>query len=564
MFWKKAKNLAQKDIEPDEIFLDSKNLPRFERDLFEGRIETPVSPQIPRFILTIFVLGSLAIVFQLFSLQIFNHDGYLARAENNTLVRTRLPAERGLIYDRDMREIAWNEPDGRSYWKKPGLAHLVGYTGYPEDFSGDISPQAKVGRAGIEKAYDNILRGKDGSRLVEESASGEILSEAVELDPENGGGAVLTIDAEMQSELFSIIASVVRERGFKAGSAVVVDTESGDILSAVSFPEFDSAVLSGNSSENQLDSYFKSADSPFFFRAFEGLYDPGSIFKAIVALGVLSEKIIDPSRQILSSGSISIPNPYFPEAPSVFYDWKAHGLVDMRRAIAVSSNVYFYTVGGGFGNQAGLGVKKIVEYASRMGLGADVGVELSEAEGFLPTPEWKEKNIPSDPVWRVGDTYNLSIGQGMLQVTPLQMAQIAAVIANDGLKKDIHIVKSLVSKNGFRTSELEPDKKTAISEDAFKVVKEGMMQAVEYGTASALSGLGVKIAGKTGTAELGSEKKKVNSWFMGFMPYESPKFALAVVLEAGSSQNLVGSTYVAREFIGWIIHNRPELAGSVN
>ncbi len=559
MFFKKKKNLTRKVIEPDEIFMDSTNLPGFERELFEGRIETPISSSVPRFILAIFIFGSIAIIFRLFGLQIFDRGTYLARAENNTLTRIRLPAERGLIYDRNVREIAWNEPEGRNYLKASGLAHITGYLGYPEDISGGINPQAKVGRAGIESVYEGVLKGKDGSRLIEENSFGEIFSEAVELEPENGEGIVLTIDSEMQSELFSIVEKVARERGFKAGSAIAVDVRSGEILSAVSFPEFDSAVLSRNPSESQLDSYFKNPASPFFFRAFEGLYAPGSIFKTIVALGALSEKIISPESQILSTGSITIQNPYFPDQSSVFYDWKAHGLVDMRRALAVSSNVYFYTVGGGFGGKQGLGVKKIIDYAGRMGLGADVGAELAEAEGFLPTPEWKEKNVPSDPIWRVGDTYNLSIGQGMIQVTPLQMAQVVATIANNGLKKDIHLVKGLVSKNGFQASKLEPDKNSSVPEDAFQIVKEGMLQAVEYGTASALSGLGVKIAGKTGTAELGSEKKKVNSWFIGFMPYENPKLALAVVLEAGSSQNLVGSPYAAREFIGWIIHNRPEL-----
>ncbi|MBI2507303.1 MAG: hypothetical protein HYW09_01675 [Candidatus Niyogibacteria bacterium] len=562
MRWGKKKNLAQKVIEPDEIFLDSANSPGFERELFEGRIEAPLSRKIPYAIFIIFLLMAAAAFAQLANLQIINHDSYLARAENNTLSRIRIPAERGLIYDRYMKEVVWNSSDGRAYWKKSGLAHVLGYIGYPETLFEGMDPKAKIGRAGIEAAYDGILRGQDGARLIEESASGEVLSQSVELEPKNGQSVILTIDADMQTELFSILQRVVLERGFRAASAVVLDVVTGEILSATSFPEFKSEVLSQNTSSDIISSYLKSDSQPFFFRAFEGLYAPGSVFKPIVALGALAEKIIDPARQILSTGSISIPNPYYPGESSIFYDWKAHGWVDLRRALAVSSNVYFYTVGGGFGDQEGLGVRRIIDYAGRLGLGKSAGVELPESTGFLPTPEWKEKNDPSDPAWRIGDTYNLSIGQGFIQVTPLQMAEVASAMAGAGRIADTHLVKAVLSESGeVQEADLEPERKINIPEEAFNAVRDGMRQAALYGTASALSGLGVDLAGKTGTAELGQEKNKVNSWFIGFMPYEKPKIALAIVLEAGNSHNTVGGVFVAREFILWLIGRHTEFLG---
>lgn len=560
--WSGKKNLAQKDIEPDEIFMDSANLPGYERELFEGRLEEPLPTRINYAIFAIFIFGSLFIFGQLFNLQARKHGEYLNRAENNSFTRLRIPAERGLIYDRNMKEIAWNGVDGRSYWNKRGLAHVAGYVGYPENISKDISPQSKVGRAGIERAYDEFLRGRDGSRLIEETVSGEEFSQSVELETKNGASVVLTVDAELQSELFSIIEAVAHDRGFKAGSGVVIDVNTGEILAAASFPEYDSEILSGSASSEEVGRYLSSESKPFFFRAFEGLYAPGSIFKTIIALGALSEKIIDPERQILSTGSISIPNPYFAGQSSVFYDWKAHGLVDMRRALAVSSNVYFYTIGGGFGDQAGLGVRRIADYAKRMGLGRKVGVELPESEGFLPTPEWKEKNNPADPVWRIGDTYNLSIGQGMTQVTPLQMAMVASAIAREGVMPDARLVKNIIFDDGSEMpAEILPSQKTDIPQEAFTVVKEGMRQATEYGTASSLSGLGVKVAGKTGTAELGSEKKKVNSWFMGFLPYDDPKIAIAIVLESGDAQNLVGAPFASRMLVSWIFGNKKGLIG---
>ncbi|QQG46269.1 MAG: hypothetical protein HYY55_00265 [Candidatus Niyogibacteria bacterium] len=558
MFWNKYKNFVRKDIEPDEIFMDSANLPGFERGLFEGRIEAPLSNRVPYSVFAVFLFVAFAALALLIRLQVINHDAYLARAENNTLTRVRLSAERGLIYDRNMNELAWNSSDGRAYWKDSGLAHILGYLGYPDKILAGIDPKSRVGRGGIEAVYEELLRGKDGSRLIEESADGDILSQSVELEPVNGKSVVLTIDAEMQSKFFSIVEEVVKTRGFRAGAGAVIDVQTGEILAAVSFPEFSSEVLSQSSSEEEIISYLKSGSQPFFFRAFEGLYAPGSIFKTVVALAALSEKIIDPAKQIFSAGSISIPNPYFPDQSSTFYDWKAHGWVDMRRALAVSSNIYFYTVGGGFGNQNGLGVKKITDYALRMGLGKKVGVELAESEGFLPSPEWKEKNDPLDPVWRIGDTYNLSIGQGMVQVTPLQMASVVATISRGGVSSDIHLVKGTMLRDKFDPINLQPDKKADIPDDAFEIVKEGMKQAAEYGTASALSGLGVKVGGKTGTAEIGSEKKKVNSWLLGFMPYDNPRMAVSIVLEAGNSQNLVGATYAARELILWLVENRPE------
>ena len=559
MFFSRKKNLSRKDIEPDEILMDSANLPGFERGLFEGRLESPLPSKIPYVILAVFFLGLSGIIFRLFELEITRGEEYLARAESNRLLRVRLPAERGLIYDRNMKELAWNADDGRRYPYERGFGHVLGYLGYADEFIPEVSAEVKIGKAGIENVFDEVLRGRDGSRLIEEDAKGEFFAESVELAPENGRSAVLTIDAGIQSELFKIIENVAADRGFKAGAGAAIDVKSGEIMALVSAPEYDSNVLSKGGVSEKISGYIKDESNPFFFRAIDGLYPPGSTFKTVVALAALAEKIIDPEKQILSMGSISIPNPYFPDKPSVFYDWKAHGWVDMRRAIAVSSNVYFYSIGGGFGEQAGLGVRRIIDYASRLGFGKKTGLELGGAEGFLPTPEWKEKNVPSDPVWRIGDTYNLSIGQGMLQVSPLQMALLASTIANEGLKPSPHLLKSLLSANGTKeTAEIKEPERADVPEAVFKIVKEGMREAAETGTASSLAGVGVKAAGKTGTAEIGSGTK-VNSWFIGFFPYDDPKVALAIVLEGGRAENLVGAPYAASRIVRWIAQNRPEL-----
>lgn len=558
MFWRRKKsNLAHRGIEPDEIFLDSKNLPGFDRELFEGRLERPISPRVTYLFYAAFLAIAFLFMLRLGDLQIERGAELRSRADTNRLVRVRLPAERGLIYDHRGMELAWNDPGARRYAPLEGLAHVVGYVGYPEDFLEGDNPRAKIGRAGIERAYNDVLKGQDGSRLVEEDVGGVVISQGVEYPAHDGNDVVLTIDAELQSLVFQKIKATVLDRGFRAGSAVLANPMTGEILAATSFPEYNPTVLSVNSPQEFVDDYRTDTRKPFFFRAFEGLYSPGSTFKTVVATGALAEGVVEPEYEIFSAGFIAIPNPYNPKEESRFYDWKAHGWVDMRRALAVSSNAYFYTIGGGFENVKGLGATMIANYARKFGLGSTVGVELPEKEGLVPTPEWKTKNQPSDPVWRVGDTYNLSIGQGMIQVTPIQMVQLVSLIAMNGASPQLHLVKEMRANDSIdaRQSAI-PYKTTTISSDVFSVVKEGMRAAVVGGTASALSGLGVSVAGKTGTAEIGFGKT-VNSWFIGFLPYENPQLALTIVLEGGDAKNLVGAPFVAREIVSWIVANRP-------
>jgi penicillin-binding protein 2 len=303
-----------------------------------------------------------------------------------------------------------------------------------------------------------------------------------------------------------------------------------------------------------------SSLKPLFNRALSGLYPSGSVIKPLIALAALEEGIINPEREILSTGSISVPNPFDPTKPNIFYDWKEHGWVDMRKAIAVSSNVYFYTIGGGYEETKGLGVKKIQAWLNKFGFGEKTGIDIKgEKEGFVPSPEWKAETQSEDPIWRVGDTYNLSIGQGNFQVTPLQMALFAATLANEGRVLEPTIIKTIKDKERVIYEVNTKARKTLkFKQENLKVIKEGMRLATEFGTAQALSGLRVKVAAKTGTAEIGSGKS-VNSWFIGFVPYEKPKIAMAVVLERGTASNLVGAPSAARQIIEWITVYRPKL-----
>jgi penicillin-binding protein 2 len=223
----------------------------------------------------------------------------------------------------------------------------------------------------------------------------------------------------------------------------------------------------------------------------------------------------------------------------------------MRRALAVSSNVYFYEIGGGFEKREGLGIERIAKYAKKFGLGSKTGIDVDEEEkGLIPMPEIKLKN-PIDKIWRIGDTYNASIGQGAWQVTPVQMARVAGAVATGGKLLSPCLAKSC-ENYGVSTS-------IDILQKHFKVVKEGMRMAVTGGTAKALNIPEVKIAAKTGTAEIGS--KYVNSWIIGFAPYDEPKVAFAIVMEKGPRENLVGALYVARALFDWMAINKPEYLG---
>lgn len=564
MFGKK-KFFKNKDIYPDEIFLDSKNIPGFREESFEGVIEKAITRRTPIVMVAIFALVFAALILRAGELQVSRGEEFFSRARDNSLRLLPLDATRGIIYDRRGTELAWSATDGdrqiRTYSALPGLGHLIGYVGYPtdEEVGRGFIHDRKYGRSGIEKTLDESLRGALGERLIEVNSRGEIISESAKRPPMPGDNVTLTVDAELQSKLYETIESLGKERGFEGGAGVALDPQTGEALAITSWPEYDSNAMSSGDAK-KIAAFSDGGRRPFFFRAISGLYAPGSIVKPIVALAALREGVVSAEKQIFSAGFISIPNPYDSAHPSIFKDWKAHGWVDMRHAIAVSSDVYFYSVGGGYGDVRGLGATRLGQYYNFFGLGKKTGIDLAgEENGFIPSPDWKEKTF-SDGLWRVGDTYNMSIGQGYVQVTPIQMAAVAAAIANDGRKIIPHVLKMIKSSSG-ETILTETAAAGRIDADPalFRVVKEGMEMAAEPGnTAQALAGLSVKAAGKTGTAEVGSLKKHVNSWIISFLPYDKPRFVLAIVMERGDIHNLVGAPAAARRFLDWAIANRPE------
>jgi penicillin-binding protein 2 len=298
-----------------------------------------------------------------------------------------------------------------------------------------------------------------------------------------------------------------------------------------------------------IQDYLTDKKKVFLDRAISGLYTPGSIVKPFFAIGALTEGVIDPYKKILSTGSISIPNPYFPDKKTVFKDWRANGWTDMREAIAVSSDIYFYEIGGGFEGQKGMGIVNIEKYAKLFGIGEKTGVDLpDEKGGVIPSPLWKIKNFKGE-VWRIGDTYNTTIGQYGFQVTPMEMVRAVSTIANYGS----FITPHYISEN---TEKIIP--KIDLKKEYFDVAREGMRQCVLMGTCILLNVPYVQVAAKTGTAQIGINKNKVNSWIIGFFPYENPKYAFTIMMESGPSGNNVGASSIMRQLLDWMSINTPE------
>jgi len=551
-----------KDIDPDEIFLDSKNLPNFNTQQFEGRLEKPI-PKSSAYLIGLFFLTiGIVFIWRLVSLQIIRGDYYFTKSENNTLKKEPIFADRGLIYDRNGVLLAWNawgkddvdklKAPQRSYFHAPGFSLLLGYVSAPaKDSSGNYWQKNFIGKDGIESFYNERLTGVNGERITETDVKGIIQSENIILPPQKGEDLTLSVDSRIQNKMYDSMSKMAEAVGFMGGAGIIMDIRNGELLSLTSYPEYDSNILSLGSDSAKIGSYFKDKRKVFLNRNVSGLYSPGSIIKPFLGYAALVEETIEPLKNILSNGSISIPNPYFPDKKSVFKDHGVFGYVDMRKAIAVSSDVYFYQIGGGFEGQKGLGILNIDKYSEMFGIGKKTGIDLNgEKLGVIPTPDWKMKTFKGDP-WRVGDTYNTSIGQYGFQVTPVQMVLATAVIANMGETYTPHLLKD---------DQTFADRITnlPINESKMNIIHEGMRMAVTEGTCLALNLPYIEVAAKSGTAQVGLGNTNTNSWIIGFFPYKNPRYAFALVMERGPKEASGNATRVMSEVIDYMKIYTPE------
>ena len=436
----------------------------------------------------------------------------------------------------------------RNYIDSIYFSHILGYVGKISQEEREKHPDYLiddyVGKTGLEFYYENILRGSYGEKLVEVDSQGKIQNIFAQKEPSAGTNIALSIDGDLQKKLYDEINHTLKELGLDRAAGVALDPTNGQILALVSFPGFDNDKFIRGFSQKDFDKFIQNPSKPLFNRAISGTYPPGSTIKPLIAAAALNERVVTPNQIINCSGSITIYNQYYPNIFRTYHDWKAHGPTNLSKAIAESCNVYFYTVGGGYGEIEGLGIEKIKQYLKQFGLGEILGIDLpNEAGGLVPDEDWKRKIKSED--WYIGDTYNISIGQGDLLVTPLQMALATAAIANNGTlfrpqivnKIDDNPVSSQIIRNNI------------IDKEILDVVKKGMRETIISGTAKQLYDLPVKVAGKTGTAQAPGGKTP-HGWFTAFAPYDNPKIVLAILIENGGEGSAV-AVPIAKEVLRW-------------
>jgi penicillin-binding protein 2 len=430
----------------------------------------------------------------------------------------------------------------------PSLAHVMGYTGLVSANDLDTLDDSyraidEIGKLGVEREGESLLRGLPGSVVYEVDARGNQQTIVSKTDPVAGADISLGIDLEFQKYIENALQNTLDRVGATRGSVVAIDPLTGAVRALVSLPTYDSNLFIGGIGSEQYSNLLEDEDNPLFPRAIAGEFPSGSTFKPFIAYAAMVEGIVSEHTSFLSTGGIGISQWYFP-------DWKAggHGITDVRKAISESVNTYFYIVGGGFDSVVGLGVSRINKNAKLFGFGTPTGIDIpGENDGFLPTKEWKKE--AKGERWYVGDTYHLAIGQGDFLTTPLQMAVATSVIANGGNLFEPYVIESV---DGYGNVDFSKGKMTPIEgldTYAMEVVRQSMRQTITTGSARSLSSLTEAVAGKTGTAQAPGDRP-YHSWFTGFGPYNEPNLTLTVLVEEGGESN-EAAVPLARQIYDW-------------
>ncbi len=451
----------------------------------------------------------------------------------------------------------------RQYLEGPLLAHILGYVNRisAEEYAAQPNQydmNANLGKTGVELTYEEELRGTRGKKQIEVDAVGRevrVLPGAV-ISPTAGHNLILSLDLGLQRKAQQALSDGLAKAGVKSGVVVILNPQTGEILALVSLPSYDNNLFAGTIKADDLNRLIGDPLRPLLNRATMVAYPPGSTFKMVTASAGLQEGVINRNSTVTCAGSLVIPDKYSPDTKWVFPCWlpQGHGTVNVVEALAQSCDVFFYEVSGGFERFAGLDPgadsTRLGKYARAFGLGARTGIALpGETAGLVPNNAWKmaqpwnKTGVP----WVTGDTYNMGIGQSFLLVTPLQLANVAAVIANGGTLYEPQIVRQVVDADGTVVEPFVPRviRNVPVDKAQLELVREGMRAAVTRGTARAINlpDQYVQVAGKTGTAEYGEADAKGNkpahAWFAAFAPVDNPKIAMVVFVEGGSNGALV-------------------------
>ncbi len=458
----------------------------------------------------------------------------------------------------------------RTYPFGEATAHLVGYLGeisdkefrkIKQEGGAEYSPGDLIGKYGIDRAFERFLRGTKGRRQVEVDALGREIRTLKEVAPYPGDNIRLTIDIKTQ------LAAWKAMKG-KAGAVVAMDPKSGRILAMVSTPAFDPNRLTSGMTKAQWDRIIGNPLKVLTNRALQGQYPPASLFKIITAAAALEDGVIAPDTTIYSG-------PAFHFGGRDYRDWRelGHGLINIHRAIVESSDTFFYQVG------LMVGIDRIARYAKGFGLGSRTDIALhNEKRGLVPTSAWKKKTL-KEP-WYEGETLSVAVGQGFLLATPLQMLVAYSAIANGGTIYRPQIVESIETPEGrtIKRFRAEAKGRLPLSQRTIDILKKALIGVVheEGGTASVLSESTLRIAGKTGTAQVvraeqrSRDVEKVpyrlrdHAWFVGYAPYDDPKIAVAVVVEHGGFGSRAAAPVALEVFRAYLEGDKedgPEKAG---
>ena len=456
----------------------------------------------------------------------------------------------------------------RRYIDGPQFSQILGYVGkVSKDELGAGSyyyPTDVIGRMGIEAQYEEYLRGEHGRIFFQDSDRLSPKETRAEQnlnskDPVTGSSVVLNMDYDMQKRLFNELFSVLKDTNDSKAAAVVQHPQTGAILAMASFPTYDNNLFVEGLSDNQFRSLFENKSRPLFNRVVSGLYNPGSTIKPLIGLMALEENIFSPADTIRDCIGLTIVNPYNPDDVYTFNNWRLeYGLFNLKRAIANSCNVYFYIAGGGlpagqadYGNIKGLGVERMANYLKSAFADSKLGIDLpGEEKGFVPTPDWKLAARGEN--WYQGDTYNISIGQGDLLVTPLWLNSYISAIANGGTLYKPFVAKQILDSNKNVIEVIEPEAlgRLSFKDEVIQEIRNAMLETTISGTAKVLGTLPVKIGAKTGTAEV-IKSRSINSIMTAFAPFDSPEVNITVLIEGGTSANENLAVRATYRFLKW-------------
>jgi penicillin-binding protein 2 len=671
------KRINSHSLDVEEIFLDHLLKKReSDSELLDRKIEFPLRQRkvIIYFAFGMFFLGLL--LFATFKMQILEWEKYNFLSQKNAFLNLKIAAERGIIYDRNMKQLVFNQPsfdvfavkselpkekekrenvlgevskilkisvedmekkitespqdsdfallknalsrldlilmetrikefpgikikkqNKRNYFEEETLSHILGYLGKVssaelKNLNNDYEIDDYVGKEGIEKEYEKILTEEKGILEIKKDVHGKELSQEIKKMPHSGKSLVLTLDLDLQKKIADTLRLILAEGQGQAAMAVALNPRNGEVLASVSLPAFNNNLFSQGITQKEFEQLNNNTKNPQLNRVVGGVYPVGSTIKPLISIAALEEGVITKETTLYCPLELCLENKYTGK-PECFADWQFHGWTDIKRALAESVNPFFYITGGGYEapqksslcdsrlpkNFQGLGVTKISEWLKKFGWGKQTGIDLpGEAEGRIPDAQWKKDYFASQPqvrqIWYRGDTYNLSIGQGYILVTPIQVATAFQFIANQGKIFKPKIVKEVLDweqnfetisaektegipaenaeKNSAKDAEREDLKKVFASQETIEIVRQGMRECVASpaGSAKTLNSLLVPVAAKTGTAQVSAQKQIYHNWITVFAPYKNPEILLVIVFE-----NVKGLTASAQRAAKEILDN---------